>query len=428
MHQLTSRLHPFQWGTMSTSFELESGLRKSSGALEASRGGLLVWARNGGDWASRTAGKTIQALKSSTWWAFLVVALAIGCVAYADSRVEDVSLGYLYILPLSFSAILLSKRLTYAIVVVCILFHDLFGPPIHHMAARILHNFTALVGFAFVVAILRWFVAQRNGLDELTRHQRDELLKEVELAAEVQRLFLPRSDPETEGFEISGAMHPARVVGGDYYDFLARPDGRMRLVIADVSGKGVAAALLMSATAAAVQLETNEPRKLCDVVSHLNKELYALQDDGRFFTLLVGELDPRSGALRYINYGHNPALLLRGDGREPEWLGASCTPVGMTPEMDCSVEEIRLEPGDIMVWYTDGLTEASDRDAKEFGAVRLLESVRLRSGSSARVICEQLWLDVAALTQRDSLSDDLTLMVIKMKSASEAVVFPAFSD
>jgi len=150
------------------------------------------------------------------------------------------------------------------------------------MAARILHNLTALVGFAFVVAILRWFVAQRNALDELTRHQRDELLKEVELAAEVQRLFLPRSDPETEGFEISGAMHPARVVGGDYYDFLARTDGRMRLVIADVSGKGVAAALLMSATAAAVQLETNEPRRLCDVVSHLNKELYALQDDGRF--------------------------------------------------------------------------------------------------------------------------------------------------
>src|SRR5260221_911252 len=127
MHQLASRLHPFQWGTMSTSLELESDRRKSSGALEACRGGLLVWARNGGDWASRTAGQTIQALKSSTWWAFLVVALAIGCVAYADSRVEGVSLGYLYILPLSFSAILLSKRLTYAIVVVCIFFMIFLG-------------------------------------------------------------------------------------------------------------------------------------------------------------------------------------------------------------------------------------------------------------------------------------------------------------
>src|SRR5579863_10294072 len=175
---------------MSTSFELESDLRKTSGALDASRRGLLVWGRDGADRASRTAAQAIDALKSSTWWAFLAVALAIGCVAYADSRVEGVSLGYLYILPLSFSAILLSARLTYAVVVVCIFFHDLFGPPIHHIGARILHNLTALVGFAFVVAILRWFVAQRNALDELTRHQRDELLKEVELAAEVQRLFL----------------------------------------------------------------------------------------------------------------------------------------------------------------------------------------------------------------------------------------------
>ena len=387
-----------------------------------------MWASNAGDWMSRSLRGVIVALKSSTWWAFLLVALAIGCVAYADTRAEDVSLGYLYILPLSFSAILLSARLTYAVVVVCIFFHDLFGPPIHHIQARIFHNLAALVGFGFVVAILRWFVGQRNALNELTRHQRDELLKEVELAAEVQRLFLPRSDPETAGFEISGAMHPARVVGGDYYDFLPRPDGRMRLVIADVSGKGVAAALLMSATAAAVQLETNEPRKLCDVVSHLNKELYALQDDGRFVTVLVGELDPRSGLLKYINCGHNPALLLRGDSREAEWLGASCTPVGMTPEMDCLLEEIRLAPGDIMVWYTDGLTEAKNRDAQEFGTGRLLESVQQHSASSARGICEQLWRDAAAFAQQDSLDDDLTLMVVKMKNAPEPVTFPAFSD
>jgi len=276
--------------------------------------------------------------------------------------------------------------------------------------------------------ILQWFVAQRNALNELTRNQRDALLKEVELAAEVQRLFLPRSDPETAGFEIAGAMHPARVVGGDYYDYLARPDGRIRLVIADVSGKGVAAALLMSATAAAVQLETNEPRTLCEVASHLNKELYALQDDGRFVTMLLGELDPRTGQLKYINCGHNPALLLRRDGGEVFWLDASWTPVGMSPEMECSLEEIRLAPGDVMVWYTDGVTDASDREAKEFGTKRLLESVRLHSGESAREICDQLWRDVATFTQRDSLDDDLTLMVVKMKSVLAPVTFPPFSD
>jgi serine phosphatase RsbU (regulator of sigma subunit) len=414
--------------SMGTNLEAETELRKTSGSLDNPSASLSLRVGVARDWAASAAAKTIAALKSSTWWAFLVVVLAIGCVAYADNRVEGVSLGYLYILPLSFSAILLSPRLTYAIVVVCILFHDLFGPPIHHLQGRILHNLAALVGFTFVVAILQWFVAQRNALNEVTRHQRDELLKEVELAAEVQRLFLPSSDPETGGFEIAGAMHPARVVGGDYYDYLARPDGRIRLVIADVSGKGVAAALLMSATAAAVQLETNEPRTLCEVASHLNKELYALQDDGRFVTMLLGELDPRTGQLKYINCGHNPALLLRQDGGEAVWLDASWTPVGMSPEMDCSLEEIRLAPGDIMVWYTDGLTDASDRDAKEFGTARLLESVRLHSGESAREICDQLWRDVAAFTQRDSLDDDLTLMVVKMKSILEPVTFPPFSD
>ena len=413
---------------MGTSLEAEADLRKTSRALDHPSATLSPRLGAARDWAAGAAAKTIAALKSSTWWAFLVVVLAIGCVAYADNRVEGVSLGYLYILPLSFSAILLSPRLTYAIVVVCILFHDLFGPPIHHLQGRILHNLAALVGFSFVVLILQWFVAQRNALNELTRNQRDALLKEVELAAEVQRLFLPRSDPETAGFEIAGAMHPARVVGGDYYDYLARPDGRMRLVIADVSGKGVAAALLMSATAAAVQLETNEPRTLCEVASHLNKELYALQDDGRFVTMLLGELDPRTGQLKYINCGHNPALLVRRDGGEAVWLHASWTPVGMSPEMDCSLEEIRLAPGDIMVWYTDGLTDASDRDAKEFGTERLLESVRQHSSESAREICDQLWRDVAVFTQRDSLDDDLTLIVIKMKNGAESVTFPPFSD
>jgi len=184
----------------------------------------------------------------------------------------------------------------------------------------------------------------------------------------------------------------------------------------------------MSATAAAVQLETNETRKLSDVANQLNKELFTLQDEGRFVTVLLGELDPRSGQLKYINCGHNPALLVRGDGGDAVWLDASCTPLGMSPEMDGALEEITLAPGDIMVWYTDGLTEASDQDAKEFGTKRLLESVRLHSGGTAREICDQLWREVAAFTQRDSLDDDLTVMVIKMKSVPEPGAFPPFSD
>jgi sigma-B regulation protein RsbU (phosphoserine phosphatase) len=228
-------------------------------------------------------------------------------------------------------------------------------------------------------------------------------------------MFLPVSDPDTACFEIAGAMHPARVLGGDYYDYITRPDGSLRLVIADVSGKGVAAALLMSATAAAVRLETNETRNLHEVAKRLNDGLYALQDDSRFVTVILGEFDPRSRRLKYINCGHNPALLLRRESSEVVWLPASCTPVGLSPELNCTLEEIAIGPSDILVWYTDGVTEASDKEEQEFGARRIVEVVQEHSAGTAREICDQLYRAVVAFTQRDSLDDDLTVMVLKLK-------------
>jgi serine phosphatase RsbU (regulator of sigma subunit) len=379
-------------------------------------------------WATRCVTKTFAAVTSSPWWAFIVVILAIACVGYADSKAQDISLGYLYILPLSFSAILLSRSMTFALVAACIFLHDLVGPPINHIPSRILHNVDAFIGFICVVLILQLFVGQRNALNDLARRQRDELLKEVELAADVQRMFLPHFAPDAAGFEIAGAMHPARVVGGDYFDYVARPDGHLRLVIADVSGKGVAAALLMSATAAAVRLETNEPRKLCEVAKHLNDELFALQDDGRFVTVLLGELDPHSRRLKFINCGHNPALLLHRDRSDVQWLRASCTPLGLSAELNCILEEVALEPSDILVCYTDGVTEASDASGQEFGTERLLNVARQHFSSTAREICDQIYRSVAAFTRRDSLDDDLTVMVVKLKEDPESLDFPAFPD
>jgi serine phosphatase RsbU (regulator of sigma subunit) len=413
---------------MGTSPSAEIDARKSLKTPGDLPGSALFNGKSSRRWVSRWVAQSLQTVMSSPWWGFLVVILAIACVAYADSKAEEVSLGYLYILPLSFSAILLSRRVTYVFVAVCILFHDLFGPPIHHMQGRVLHNFSAFIGFFFVVIILQRFVEQRNSLNELTRHQRDALLKEVELAAEVQRMFLPSSDPNTACFEIAGAMHPARVVGGDYYDYIAQPDDSVRLVIADVSGKGVAAALLMSATAAAVRLETTEPRKLCEVVKHLNDELYALQDDSRFVTVILGEFHPPSRRLKYINCGHNPALLLRGEGSDAAWLYSSCTPVGLSPELNCTLEEVTLGPSDILVWYTDGVTEASDKEGREFGTNRLLEVVRENSLGTAREICNQIYSAVADFAQSDSLYDDVTVMVLKLKDNPDCHYSPPFFD
>src|SRR6202163_2573154 len=141
------------------------------------------------------------------------------------------------------------------------------------------------------------------------RRQRDEMLQDVELAAQVQRMFLPLHRPSMPGLEIAGVMQPASGVSGDYYDYIPIDDHTIQIVIADVAGKGVPAALLMSATAAAVQLETREKRDMLDVVNRLNSGIHSVSDGDRYVTLLLADIDALSRALRYVNCGHNPALL-----------------------------------------------------------------------------------------------------------------------
>ena len=144
--------------------------------------------------------------------------------------------------------------------------------------------------------------------------------------------------------------------------------------------------------------------------------------------MLLGELDLRSRRLKYINCGHNPALLLRSARSEVQWLHAACTPIGLSSELNCTLEDIALAPSDILACYTDGVTEASDAAGQEFGTERLLNVVRKHSSSTPREICDGLYRPVAEFTRRDSLDDDLTVMVVKLKEDPESIYFPAFSE
>jgi hypothetical protein len=181
------------------------------------------------------------------WLPGVLVFGSIAAVAYADFIVTSISLGYLYIMPLGISAMFLRSQISYGLIAVCVFFHDLFGVPYPNLEARITHNLTALVGFTFVVYVIQRYVKQRELLDQAVRKQRDQLLQDVELAAQVQGLFLPIRRPSIAGLEIAGTMRPMRGVGGDYYDYIPIDDHTIQVVIADVAGKGVAAALLMSA-------------------------------------------------------------------------------------------------------------------------------------------------------------------------------------
>src|SRR5229473_3137156 len=226
-----------------------------------------------------------------SWLPLGLVLGAIGAVAYADHLVVSVSLVYLYILPVSVGAIFLRRGISYSLIVVCVLFHDYFSPRNINPGLRIFHNLSAMLCFAFVVYVIQRYMEQREALAKTVQRQRDDLLKDVELAAQVQRLFLPVGKPAIDGLEIAGMVHPARGVGGDYYDYIPIDAHTIQVVIADVAGKGVPAALLMAATAAAMRLEANHDRNMLQQVERLNAEIGAVSDPERYVTLLVAEID-----------------------------------------------------------------------------------------------------------------------------------------
>src|SRR5229473_6091128 len=210
------------------------------------------------------------ALSGATWLPLVLILGAIAAVAYADHLVVSISLLYLYILPLGVGAIFLRSKISYGLIAVCILFHYYDSPRIINPALRIFHNLSAMVCFAFVVYFIQQYTEQREALARTVQQQRDRLLQELELAAQVQRLFLPMGRPAIAGLEIAGMMQPARVVSGDYYDYTSLDAHTIQIVVADVAGKGVPAALLMSATAAAMRLEANHDRNMLQQVERLN--------------------------------------------------------------------------------------------------------------------------------------------------------------
>jgi sigma-B regulation protein RsbU (phosphoserine phosphatase) len=346
------------------------------------------------------------------WLPLVLVLGAISAVAYADHLVVSISLVYLYILPLAVGAIFLRKEVSYSLIVICILLHDSYSQRSIHPALRIFDNLSAMLCFAFVVYCIQRYIEQREVLAKTIKKQRDDLLKDVELAAQVQSLFLPLGKPAIAGLEIAGMMQPARGVGGDYYDYIPIDAHTIQIIIADVAGKGVPAALLMSATAAAMRLEANHDRSMLEQVERLNTGIHSLSDAERYVTLLVAEIDVHKRVLQYVNCGHNPALLFRATTGALTRLNSSCPPIGLSPEEICELASVDLLAGDVLVFYTDGVTEAENRSGEEFGMERLSATVRRGSSLSAEDLVVDIY-NTAANFCGDDFNDDVTILVVK---------------
>jgi serine phosphatase RsbU (regulator of sigma subunit)/catechol 2,3-dioxygenase-like lactoylglutathione lyase family enzyme len=239
--------------------------------------------------------------------------------------------------------------------------------------------------------------------------------QELEIATQVQARLFPHRRPPVPGLDYAGVCIQARSVGGDYYDFLDLGTGRVALVVADIAGKGIAAALLMA------NLQANLRSQCVHAVEHpggvlnlVNRLVYENTDAHAYATLFLAEFDHRDGSLRYANCGHLPALLLREDG-SVERLEATCTVIGMFDEWQCTLAETRIRPGDLLALHTDGLTESPNADGEEFGEERLIEALRRHGGLRAEDLVGEVVADVRRFSTGGQY-DDITLIAARREA------------
>jgi serine phosphatase RsbU (regulator of sigma subunit)/catechol 2,3-dioxygenase-like lactoylglutathione lyase family enzyme len=239
--------------------------------------------------------------------------------------------------------------------------------------------------------------------------------QELEIARQVQARLFPQIQPELKTVEYAGIGLQARQVGGDYFDFLNLGPERLGLVIGDVSGKGIAAALLMANLQASLRsqssLAVDQPEALLRSVNSL---FYDNTDDNAYASLLFADYDDATRRLRYANCGHLAGLLLRRDGNV-ERLESTSTLLGLFREWDCSMQEQELFPGDVLALYTDGVTEASNDRGEEFGERLLIEALRQHRELSCQALLAAIVDGVRRFASQEQ-HDDITAIVAKFKA------------
>jgi serine phosphatase RsbU (regulator of sigma subunit) len=255
------------------------------------------------------------------------------------------------------------------------------------------------------IRIERERLAEIEQAELLTAH-------DLEQAAEIQRHLLPAIAPVVRGLQLAGYSMPCRTVGGDYYDYLVYPDEQVGLAIGDVAGKGMPAALLMSSLQAKVQAIAETFPSPAALVARLNRSVAATCPDNRFVTFFYSRLNLRSGELAYCNAGHNPPLLVRSDGTV-EHLEGGGPVLGILPGIGYQERSCQLEAGDLLLLYSDGVTEAQSPGGEEFGEERLEEILRKSRGDSAEAVLAIVQEAVQSWTAGHPPADDITLLAAR---------------
>jgi sigma-B regulation protein RsbU (phosphoserine phosphatase) len=235
---------------------------------------------------------------------------------------------------------------------------------------------------------------------------------QLEVARQVQLELLPARDPQLEGYDISAYNFPTEEVSGDYYDWVQIYDDQIGLVIADVSGKGVPAALLMAFLRASLRAATHVGYSPHISMAKVNYLLWESIERNQFVTAIHGILDVTNKTLTYTNAGHNPPILLKQNG-DVSFIDRGSIPLGMFRDTRYHEYYLTTEPGDVLMLYTDGVTEANDPQGEEFGRDRLAQAVKANRKLGARELITAVYTEVLAWTEGRGATDDVTFFVIK---------------
>jgi serine phosphatase RsbU (regulator of sigma subunit)/anti-sigma regulatory factor (Ser/Thr protein kinase)/transposase len=255
--------------------------------------------------------------------------------------------------------------------------------------------------------------------------EQERLQKEMQVAQEIQQSLLPRRVPELEGYEIGALYRAAKEVGGDYYDFVQVDERTVGVVVADVSGKGVPGSLVMTMIRTALRMEARGNRSASDVMARMNTFVTEDMKKGMFVTMFYVVLDSVNRVVTYASAGHNPMILYRGESDATYFLKPKGIPVGIdAPDADLfrrtiSVERLTLKQEDMLVIYTDGITEAMNPAREQFGEGRLLSAIKKFGHLSAQEFSEALDKEIHEFTSGAPQNDDITLVAIKEKVQPE---------
>jgi sigma-B regulation protein RsbU (phosphoserine phosphatase) len=259
------------------------------------------------------------------------------------------------------------------------------------------------------VAAIRIEHARLNEVEQAERM----MAKELSQAGEIQRRLLPAAAPRVPGLDLAGYNLPCRTVGGDYYDFFRLPDGKLILVVGDVAGKGMPAAMLMSSLQARLQILVETDNSPAGIVSRLNRSISGNCPDNRFITFFLAIIEPSSGEMRYCNAGHNPPLIVKSGGLTEKLEGGGII-LGILPIAQYSEHSTRLDSGDTLVLYSDGVSEAMPGGSdEEFGELRIAMAILNRASQSSANLIGGVIEDLQAWCAGSPYADDVTLLIAK---------------